>query len=49
MPPRVDYTLTPGGVEVARRVDSLIGWLQDHVGELVAAQEKHEERTLSVV
>jgi DNA-binding HxlR family transcriptional regulator len=42
VPPRVDYTLTPGGMEVALRVDSLIGWLQDHVHELVAAQEQHE-------
>lgn len=41
MPPRVDYTLTPGGMEVALRVDSLISWLQDHVAELVAAQRAH--------
>jgi DNA-binding HxlR family transcriptional regulator len=42
VPPRVDYTLTPGGMEVAQRVESLIGWLQDHVHELVAAQKMHE-------
>jgi DNA-binding HxlR family transcriptional regulator len=42
VPPRVDYTLTPGGMEVAQRVESLIGWLQDHVHELVAAQQLHE-------
>jgi DNA-binding HxlR family transcriptional regulator len=42
VPPRVDYTLTPGGMEVAQRVESLIGWLQDHVHELVAAQQTHE-------
>jgi DNA-binding HxlR family transcriptional regulator len=41
VPPRVDYTLTPGGMEVALRVESLIGWLQDHVHELVAAQQQH--------
>lgn len=41
VPPRVDYTLTPGGMEVARRVSDLIGWLQDHVGEFVDAQERH--------
>jgi DNA-binding HxlR family transcriptional regulator len=41
VPPRVDYTLTPGGMEVAQRVESLIGWLQDHVHELVAAQETY--------
>jgi len=43
VPPRVDYTLTPSGMEVAQRVNSLIGWLQDHVGELVAAQRAHAE------
>ena len=42
MPPRVDYTLTPGGMEVALRVESLIGWLQDHVGELTAARRRYE-------
>jgi DNA-binding HxlR family transcriptional regulator len=42
VPPRVDYTLTPGGMEVAQRVNSLIGWLQDHVHELVTAQKQHE-------
>jgi DNA-binding HxlR family transcriptional regulator len=49
VPPRVDYTLTPGGTEVAQRVDSLIGWLQDHVHELVAAQREHEARTAEAV
>src|ERR1700678_1176206 len=41
VPPRVDYTLTPGGMEVAQRVESLISWLQNHVHELVAAQETY--------
>ena len=41
VPPRVDYTLTPGGMEVAQRVTSLITWLQDHVHELVMAQREH--------
>jgi DNA-binding HxlR family transcriptional regulator len=45
VPPRVDYTLTPGGMEVAERVHSLIGWLQDHVEELVTAQEAHRLKT----
>jgi DNA-binding HxlR family transcriptional regulator len=42
VPPRVDYTLTAAGMEVARRVDDLIGWLQDHVEELVASQNAHK-------
>jgi DNA-binding HxlR family transcriptional regulator len=45
VPPRVDYTLTPAGVEVAERVSGLIGWLEEHVGDLVAAQRAHERRS----
>jgi DNA-binding HxlR family transcriptional regulator len=48
VPPRVDYTLTPGGMEVAQRVESLIGWLQDHVHELVAAQQMHESKKVAM-
>jgi DNA-binding HxlR family transcriptional regulator len=44
VPPRVDYTLTPGGREVAQRVDSLINWLQDHVADFVAAQQLHANK-----
>jgi hypothetical protein len=33
-------------MEVAQRVESLIGWLQDHVHELVAAQQMHREGAL---
>lgn len=49
MPPRVDYRLTPGGIEVARRVDSLINWLQDNVHELTAAQREHARRGAATV
>ncbi len=41
VPPRVDYTLTPAGIEVAQRVMSLITWLQDNVSDLVAAQRNY--------
>jgi DNA-binding HxlR family transcriptional regulator len=49
VPPRVDYTLTPGGMEVAQRVESLIGWLQEHVHELVAAQRMHESNKVAAM
>lgn len=42
VPPRVDYTLTPAGAEVAERVRSLISWLEDHVSDLRAAHERHD-------
>jgi DNA-binding HxlR family transcriptional regulator len=49
VPPRVEYTLTAGGHEVARRLDDLIGWIQAHVLDVVAAHQAHEarERTVS--
>jgi DNA-binding HxlR family transcriptional regulator len=43
VPPRVDYTLTPAGTEVAERVHGLISWLEEHVGDLRAAHERHDE------
>ena len=42
VPPRVDYTLTPAGAEVAERVHSLISWLEDHVSDLRTAHERHD-------
>lgn len=42
VPPRVEYTLTPGGMEVAQRVHDLIGWLEDHVSDLIGAQDRHD-------
>lgn len=42
VPPRVDYTLTPAGMEVAQRVHGLITWLEDHVSDLREAHERHE-------
>jgi DNA-binding HxlR family transcriptional regulator len=47
VPPRVDYTLTPAGIEVAQRVMSLISWLQDNVHDLVAAQNRYVIPSLS--
>lgn len=44
VPPRVDYTLTPQGMEVAQRLHSLITWLEDHVSELAAAHARHDAR-----
>jgi DNA-binding HxlR family transcriptional regulator len=42
VPPRVEYTLTPSGMEIAQRVHSLIDWIEDHVQDLVAAQTSRE-------
>lgn len=42
VPPRVEYSLTSGGREVAERLRGLMTWLEDHVSELRAAQERHD-------
>jgi DNA-binding HxlR family transcriptional regulator len=42
VPPRVEYTLTALGTEVAQQVSGLIGWLEAHVSELAAAQARHD-------
>jgi len=44
VPPRVEYELTAAGCEVARRLYHLMRWLEDHVRDLVAAQESHERK-----
>jgi DNA-binding HxlR family transcriptional regulator len=40
VPPRVEYGLTPAGVEVAQRLNYLIGWIEDHVRDLGPAARK---------
>jgi DNA-binding HxlR family transcriptional regulator len=42
MPPRVEYALTPAGSEVARRLNHLIDWIEEHVREIVTSQQSHE-------
>jgi DNA-binding HxlR family transcriptional regulator len=42
VPPRVEYTLTPAGREVAQRLSGLIGWLEDHLRDFIGAHQAHE-------
>jgi len=44
VPPRVEYALTPAGLEVAQRLNHLIGWIEEHVRDLVLAQQAHERQ-----
>lgn len=43
MPPRVEYSLTPAGEEIARHLDTLMRWLEDHVSDLIAAHRCYEQ------
>jgi DNA-binding HxlR family transcriptional regulator len=46
IPPRVDYSLTPLGQEVARQVWALARWVEQRVPEVLAANEVYDkERT----
>jgi DNA-binding HxlR family transcriptional regulator len=39
VPPHVDYTLTPLGREIAARVMTLAGWIEDNLPALIAGQQ----------
>ncbi len=38
VPPGVEYSLTPLGIEFARRVDALIDWIEEQTPAIVSAQ-----------
>ena len=38
IPPRVDYSLTPLGREVAEHVETLTDWIEENVGRVMAAR-----------
>jgi DNA-binding HxlR family transcriptional regulator len=42
VPPRVDYALTPLGVELARLMDQIRTWAETHVPEIAAARALHD-------
>jgi DNA-binding HxlR family transcriptional regulator len=42
VPPHVEYSLTPAGEEVARQLRNLIGWLEEHVRDFIAAQSDYD-------
>ncbi|WP_346767404.1 helix-turn-helix domain-containing protein [Streptomyces sp. C1-2] len=43
-PPRVDYSLTPLGREVAERLRALISCLESGMDEVMAARERYDAR-----
>ncbi|MEU5694879.1 helix-turn-helix domain-containing protein [Actinosynnema sp. NPDC020468] len=44
IPPRVDYSLTPLGTQVAEQIKGLFVWIEDNLDDLVAAQEAYDAR-----
>ncbi|WUD72979.1 helix-turn-helix transcriptional regulator [Streptomyces sp. NBC_00510] len=46
-PPRVDYSLTPLGRDTADRLLALIGLVESRMPEVLAAQRRYDERTVT--
>lgn len=47
IPPRVDYSLTPMGREVAERIKGLTMWIEDNIPRIMTARERHGARKAS--
>ena len=47
VPPRVDYTLTPLGRMLARRVGGLVAWAKTHVDDVERARASYDSRMRS--
>lgn len=43
VPPRVEYSLTPLGRDVAERVESLVEWIEGNLGAVMKARAKVEK------
>ncbi|MFJ8253536.1 MULTISPECIES: winged helix-turn-helix transcriptional regulator [unclassified Streptomyces] len=43
VPPRVTYSLTPLGRELALTLGGLVEWITQRIGDIVAARERHDE------
>ncbi|WNG51641.1 helix-turn-helix transcriptional regulator [Archangium minus] len=41
IPPRVDYSLTPMGEEVARHIEVLTDWIEENMPRIFAARAQH--------
>ena len=41
VPPHVEYSLTPLGIEVAKRVETLADWIEENLSVILAARKTH--------
>jgi DNA-binding HxlR family transcriptional regulator len=48
VPPRVDYALTPLGETLGVAIGQLVGWADEHLPEIEAAQAAYDARSLAV-
>jgi DNA-binding HxlR family transcriptional regulator len=45
VPPRVDYALTPLGHTLREVIGQLVGWADEHLGEIEAARSDYDGRS----
>ena len=45
VPPRVDYALTPLGQTLREAIGQLVGWADEHLGEIEAARVDYDVRS----
>jgi len=43
IPPHVEYQLTLSGVEVAKRVEGLVDWIEHNLNDILRSQSEYEE------
>ncbi|WNG21579.1 winged helix-turn-helix transcriptional regulator [Cystobacter fuscus] len=44
IPPRVDYSLTPMGRQVAERLEALVDWIEENMSYVLEARDQHPTR-----
>jgi DNA-binding HxlR family transcriptional regulator len=44
VPPRVEYRLTPLGETLCAPIAAIVGWSEEHIGEVTAAQAVYDAR-----
>jgi DNA-binding HxlR family transcriptional regulator len=48
VPPRVDYSLTPMGCEVAAHIEALTDWIEENIDRIAQARRARPERATRV-
>ncbi len=44
IPPHVEYQLTENGVEVARRVEGLVDWIENNINDIMSSQTNYDAK-----
>jgi len=44
IPPHVEYQLTANGVEVAKKVEGLVDWIESNLKDILRSKESYEDK-----